>query len=53
MKAGHARMHDNPLGQERSYFGSMFARYVVDTEDWGAADRLAFEFPQTAANRNR
>ncbi|MCH8858584.1 MAG: hypothetical protein IID54_03290, partial [Proteobacteria bacterium] len=49
MKAGHARMHDNPLGQERSYFGSMFARYVVDTEDWAAADWLDFEFPQTAA----
>lgn len=43
MSAGHARFLDRPTLQEPMYYGLMLARYVVDTEDWEAADRWAAE----------
>ncbi len=35
------RIKDNPAGNERWHFAAMRARYVLDTEDWSAANRWA------------
>lgn len=34
------RIKNDPKGGEVSYFGSMVARYVLDTEDWDYVDNL-------------
>jgi tetratricopeptide (TPR) repeat protein len=37
----YARIQDEPSGGELNYFASMRARFVLDTEDWGAAKRYS------------
>ena len=32
------RLEAEPLARERAYYGAMYARYLVDTEDWESAD---------------
>ena len=33
------RINDNPSDSERRHFGLMKARYVIDTQDWAAAEK--------------
>jgi predicted Zn-dependent protease len=33
------RISDNPLPREPAYYGAMYARYLIDTESWGEADK--------------
>lgn len=35
------RLGNNPSEREKAYFGAVFARYVIDTQDWDAAATLA------------
>jgi len=44
LDACYARMSDEPQMGERSYFGSMLARYIVDTEDYDSAEHYTFDF---------
>jgi len=39
LKVALARLEDAPKKSERDYYGGMFARYVLDTEDWEAAEK--------------
>ena len=39
-----ARMQDTPKEGERASFATMRARYVLDTEDWAAAERYTAEY---------
>ena len=48
MAAGYERIEDNPTGQEPYYYGAMLGRYVIDTEDWTAAEKWATDVSTTA-----
>jgi tetratricopeptide (TPR) repeat protein len=41
MEDARARLDDGPKQSERQYYGAMYTRLVLDTGDWGAADRWA------------
>lgn len=41
MKAARARLDESPKESERGYYGAMYARYVLDSEDWSAAETWA------------
>ncbi len=41
LEAARKRLGDSPKKSERDYYGGMFARYVLDTEDWDAANTWA------------
>ncbi len=38
LKTARERISIDPLPRERSYYGAMYARYLIDTESWGEAD---------------
>jgi tetratricopeptide (TPR) repeat protein len=38
LKMAHERIASDPLPREPSYYGAMYARYLIDTESWGEAD---------------
>ncbi len=44
MEKAYARMNEGAKAGERGYYGQMFARYVIDTEQWDAAERWAIEY---------
>jgi len=44
LAAARKRLSEEPLARERAYYGAMYARYLVDTEDWEAA--VAMEPPE-------
>jgi len=52
MRAARARLEDNPKSRERAYYGTMFARYVLDTENWAAAGAFAAPEDLTIATPN-
>ena len=41
LKTAHARLDDSPKSSERQYYSGMYTRYLLDTEDWDAAERWA------------
>ncbi|MFP6582537.1 MAG: hypothetical protein VCD00_08245 [Candidatus Hydrogenedentota bacterium] len=41
MQAALDRMGENPKGGEKSYYGTMYARYMLDTQDWKASEKWA------------
>ena len=43
MDSCHGRMDEDPDSSERSYFLSMRARHVLDTEDWDLASRWTLD----------
>ena len=45
MDACHKRMAEEPDDEERSYFLSMRARHLLDTEDWELASRWTLDPP--------
>ncbi len=51
LKFLHERLDKSPSPRERAYYGAMFARYIIDTEDWNAATKWAvaasIEIPTT------
>jgi tetratricopeptide (TPR) repeat protein len=41
LETARARLDDSPKSSERQYYGGMYTRYLLDTEDWDAAERWA------------
>lgn len=39
LKEARARIAREPLAREPSYYGAMYARYLIDTESWADADQ--------------
>lgn len=39
MAAARDRIEDHPMGREMTYYGTMVARYLLDTGDWKSVDR--------------
>lgn len=39
LKEARVRIADAPLVREPSYYGAMYARYLIDTESWDEADQ--------------
>ncbi len=39
LKEARARIARDPLPREPSYYGAMYARYLIDTESWHEADK--------------
>lgn len=37
LKSARKRLEDHPQTRERAYYGAMYARYLIDTEDWESA----------------
>ena len=37
MRAALERLENDPMERERAYYGALFARYLIDTEDWQSA----------------
>ncbi len=35
------RLREEPFARERAYYGAMYARYLLDTEDWESAEEKA------------
>ena len=52
MRAARARLEDNPRSAERAYYGTMYARYMFDREDWSSADAWAAPEEVTIATPN-
>jgi predicted Zn-dependent protease len=38
LKMARERIASDPLPREPTYYGAMYARYLIDTESWGEAD---------------
>lgn len=53
LDACYDRVGSEPSAGERSYFGSMLARYIVDTEDYDAFDRYPFDFGEDRSSGSR
>jgi tetratricopeptide (TPR) repeat protein len=53
LDACYTRMANEPNRSERSYFGSMLARYVVDAEDYDAIDHYVFDFGDDLSSGSR
>jgi tetratricopeptide (TPR) repeat protein len=45
MEACHVRVQHGATPMEKMYFADMRARYVLDTQDWAAADRWSADLP--------
>lgn len=39
LRTARERISNDPLRREPSYYGAMYARYLIDTELWGEADK--------------
>lgn len=46
------RLHDDPKSGEKAYYGTMYARYILDTEDWDAAEKWKAPDEDTMATPN-
>lgn len=39
LRSAHDRISNDPLPRELAYYGAMYARYLIDTELWGEAEK--------------
>jgi hypothetical protein len=44
LEMARARIRDDPLPREPSYYGAMLARFLIDTESWGEVDEWLIAF---------